>query len=174
MVFRCRFSVEANNSSFHNLFTDMSEQIIYEKLHTFVTLHTQKHSSNIQLLCGLTTGGYNIVHKTFSHFMTILTNSSVVHISPFICYTYIIFVFGGVFLIQSNWTASSVWRCVILRVFLLLKFNYFGYFASSNPSLPESSCRHFLPLHAWLPFRIQNGRFIQGSKIKLKSMSLYS
>ena len=62
----------------------------------------------------------------------------------------------------------------LLRIFLL-QFNFVGYFASSNPSLPESSCCHFFPLHVWLPFRIQNGRFIQGSKnqltlIKLKSM----
>ena len=28
-----------------------------------------------------------------------------------------------------------------LQIFLL----FFGYFASSNPSLPESSCRHFFP-----------------------------
>ena len=28
---------------------------------------------------------------------------------------------------------------------VLLYFNLFGYFASSNPSLPESSCRHFPP-----------------------------
>ena len=48
----------------------------------------------------------------------------------------------------------------LLRVFLLY-FNFLGYFASSNPPLPESSCRQFFPLHAWLPFRIQNGRFIQ-------------
>ena len=48
----------------------------------------------------------------------------------------------------------------LLRVFLLY-FNFLGYFASSNPPLPESSCRQFSPLHAWLPFRIQNGRFIQ-------------
>ena len=53
----------------------------------------------------------------------------------------------------------SVWRCVILQVFLL-QFNFVGYFASSNPSLPESSCRHVFSLHVWLPFQIQNGRFI--------------
>ena len=56
----------------------------------------------------------------------------------------------------------NVWRYVEkwpLLIFLLY-FIFFGYFASSNPSLPESSC-HFSPLHAWLPFRIQNGRHIQ-------------
>ena len=52
----------------------------------------------------------------------------------------------------------------LLRISLLY-FIFFGYFASSNPFLPESSCRHFSPLHVWLPFGIQNGRFILGSKI---------
>ena len=50
---------------------------------------------------------------------------------------------------------SSVWRCVILGVFLL-----YIYFTSLYLPLQESSCRQFLLSHAWLPFRIQNGRFI--------------
>ena len=41
----------------------------------------------------------------------------------------------------------------LLRVFLLY-FNLLGYFASSNPPLPESSCRQFLLTHLWRPFRI--------------------
>ena len=57
----------------------------------------------------------------------------------------------------------SVWRCVtvILQVFLLY-FNLFGYFTSLYLPLQESSCGQFFLLHAWLPFRIPNGRFIQG------------
>ena len=55
--------------------------------------------------------------------------------------------------------AYSVWRCVILQVFCYTLI-FFDYFASSNLSLSVSSCRHFSPLHVWLPFLIKNGRFI--------------
>ena len=47
----------------------------------------------------------------------------------------------------------------LLRIFLL-HFNLFGYFASSNPSYQN----RFVAMHAWVQFRNQNGRFIQGSK----------
>ena len=49
----------------------------------------------------------------------------------------------------------------LLPIFLLY-FNFVGYLASSNPSPPEFGCRHVFPLHVWLPFQIQNDRFIQG------------
>ena len=63
----------------------------------------------------------------------------------------------------------------LLQIFYMqLQFILFGYFASSNPSLPESSYRLFSPLHVWLPIRIQNGRFIQGSKNQLTPIKLIS
>ena len=37
---------------------------------------------------------------------------------------------------------GGMYKIGLLRI---LQFNFVGYFASSNPSLPESSCRHFCP-----------------------------
>ena len=68
-------------------------------------------------------------------------------------------------LYSLNSPINSVWRCVILRVFFAVGLLYFfvcGYFASLYLPLQESSCRHCFTIHLWLPFRIQNGRFIQG------------
>ena len=48
---------------------------------------------------------------------------------------------------------NSVWRCVILRAFLLY-INFFGYFTSLYLPLQESSCRQFFPIHLWRPFWI--------------------
>ena len=42
-----------------------------------------------------------------------------------------------------RFSIHSVWRFVILRFCCCYSLIFVGYFASSNPSLPESSCRHF-------------------------------
>ena len=66
----------------------------------------------------------------------------------------------------SQKAESSVWRCIILRVFcytlILLAILHLQTLTYQNRVVAIS------PLHAWLPFRIQNGRFIQGSKNQVK------
>ena len=55
----------------------------------------------------------------------------------------------------SVWRYSKKWP---LRKFLLY---FFGLFCLFKPPYQNRVVAIFSPLHAWLPFRIQNGRFVQ-------------
>ena len=58
----------------------------------------------------------------------------------------------------------------LLRIFLL-QFKFVGFFASSNPSLPESSCRHFFPCMYGCYFEFKMADLYMDRKIKLLQSS---
>ena len=129
------------------------------------------------LLCNLGLIGYTSRERADITEQIVLHNSMKMKLILVTCFV----LLSWCPILESNLSRGSIIAIVYgamskkwpLRIFLLY-FNFFGYFASSNPPLPESSCRHFLPLHVWLPFRIQNGRFIQGSKNELTPIKLKS
>ena len=58
----------------------------------------------------------------------------------------------------------------LLRIFLL-QFIFVGYFASSNRSLPESSCRHFPPCMYGCHFELKMADLYRDQKINLLQSS---
>ena len=64
----------------------------------------------------------------------------------------------------------SVWRCDPASSFAIFCCCC-CYFASSNPSLPESSCSHFFPCMHGCHFEFKMADLYRDRKIKLKCMS---